>query len=192
MAPAMSPWRWKARRVVEAAGWPGVVAAAVLAAALAAWLGVVRPLGAQARDLGADNADLEWRARKSKTAAVRASAPLTTGQQLAEFERGFPSDKEWSTTYLRLWTLAARHGVALRQADFSRSGTEQDALSRYAVVVPASADYPALRAFIGDALREIPNLAIEEMSLKRDDAKSAKLEARLRLVIFLRRGAVHG
>jgi hypothetical protein len=58
----------------------------------------------------------------------------------------------------------------------------------YAILLPVTADYASLRAFIVDALRELPGLALEEMSLRREDSKSLQLDARLRFVLFLRRG----
>ncbi len=51
-----------------------------------------------------------------------------------------------------------------------------------------TADYASLRAFVVDALADLPGLALEEMNVRRGDSKSLQLEARLNFVLFVRRG----
>jgi hypothetical protein len=188
MAIELRRWHWWARRATERAGPAGVAAAVLAVATLAAWAIPVVAISAQARTLSLDIASLQGRAHAPVQAA---SGPaLTSEGQLAAFESRFPDRRALGASYVRLWNLARRHGVALRQAEFKLADGGEDALQRYAIVVPVTADYASLRAFIGDALADLPGLALEEVSLRRADAKSLQLDARLRFVLFARRGAV--
>ncbi|MEP6502035.1 MAG: hypothetical protein ABJD97_01790 [Betaproteobacteria bacterium] len=185
MATALSYWRWRAVRAAERIGLPGL-AAAVLALALAvAWLALAVPGAHRLAQLDAENA------RLARQATLRASsargAPVSSADRLAAFENGFPRPQVLSQSYSRLWTLARQHGLQLRQADFKLADAGQDAVIRYAIVVPLSTEYAPLRAFVAEALRDNPALALEEMSLRRTDARSTQLDARLRFVLFVRR-----
>jgi hypothetical protein len=189
MAPALNRWRWTALRSVERAGVPGMAAIVLLLLATAAGLAVALPQAERASELRADNDALVLKmSSKAKAKSMSVDgAPLGTERQLLDFEQGFPSDKALTASYARLWGVAKRHGVQLRQAEFKLSEPGQEALSRYAVVLPVTAEYAPLRAFVGDVLREIPSLALEEMSLRRDDAKAMRLDARLKFVLFVHR-----
>ncbi len=184
MAPALSRWRWRLLRAAEGLGLPGIVAGVALLAAAAAWLALSLPGAQRLAQLQVDNARL---ARQATRVADRHDAPVSGAAQLAGFEAGLPSARALTQSYARLWATARRHGLQLRQADFKLADTASDALARYAIVLPLTADYVALRAFVADALRENPALALEEMSLRRADAQATQLEARLRFVLFVRR-----
>jgi hypothetical protein len=187
MAAALNPWRWTAARLVERAGLPGGAAAALLLLSMLAWLALGRPMADRQRELAGADAALQRAPLAGAHAAVAAAGPLGADRQLAAFEHSLASDKSLSTSYAALWNAAKRHGVQLRQADFKLEDRRDEALLRYAMVVPVTADYVSLRAFLADALRELPGLALEEASLRRGDSTSRQLEARLRFVLFVRR-----
>lgn len=185
MAPALNYLRWRAMRASEQIGLPGALAAVVLLGLIVGWLALTLPIVHRLAALEDKNADLARQAAAKPAAASR--APLSTADQLAEFERGFLAPQALSQSYSSLWNLARKHGLQLRQADFKLTDSAQDAAARYSIILPLSAEYPSLRAFIGDALHDNPALALEEMSVRRADARSTQLDARLRFVLFVRR-----
>ena len=187
MADELSRWRWAAQRLAERAGPVGVAAAVVAVLALLAWGVPGRVLENEAEALAAENAALE---RRPAAVAHAGGAPSTPEQQLRAFESRFPGPEALGTSYARLWEVARRHGVALRQAEFKLGDGAQDEFQRYTMQLPVTADYAALRGFIVGALAELPGLALEEMSLRREDSKSLRLEARLSFVLFVRRGSL--
>ena len=184
MADELNRARWWARRQAERAGPIGIAAGVLAVLTLAAWVGPGRAIPAETLALTRDNEALQRR-----PVAPRASdAALTSEGQLRAFENGFADARALNTRYARLWELARRRGVALRQAEFKLTETGQDEFAHYAIQLPVSADYASLRGFVVDALREMPGLALEEMSLRREDSRSLQLDARLRFVLFVRRG----
>ena len=187
MADQLIRWRWRAHRLAERAGPMGIATAVLVVATLLAWAVLARGIAAQTRELAAANEDLQ---RRPAASARAASAPLTTQQHLVGFEAGFPDQQALGTSYSRLWNVARKHGVALRAAEFKLSDVPQDEFQRYTIQLPVTADYASLRGFIVDALADLPSLALEEMSLRREDSKSLQLDARLSFVLFVRRGSV--
>ncbi len=187
MGRAMSRWQWWTRRTLERAGPVAIAAGVVGLLTLAAWIVPARSISAEARALALDNDAMQ---RRPVAAARASSMPTDTQGQLDAFESGFPDQKALVASYARLWELARRHGVSLRQAEFKLTGVDQDEFQRYAIRLPVTADYASLRGFVLDALGEFPSLALEEMNLRREDSKSLQLDAHVNFVLFVRRGSV--
>jgi hypothetical protein len=183
MASSLNHWRWRVLRAGERIGLPGIAAGMVLVSVAAAWLAFSLPTAHRLAELQDSNAELARRA--SARAAGPRRAPLSTAEQLTAFESGFAAPHDLSQNYARLWSLARKHGLQLRQADFKYTESGPDAAARYAIVLPLSAEFAPLRGFIADALRDNPALALEEMSVRRADARSTQLDARLRFVLFV-------
>lgn len=181
----MSSWTWRARRLAERAGPAGVGAAALCVLAALAWAGPGLAMSRESRALTRDNERLR---RQAAAPSRAASAPLSSERQLDAFEARFPDQQALGASYARLWDVARRHGVALKQAEFRLGDASGDEFQRYAILLPVKADYASLRAFLADALGALPSLALEDMSLKREDAKSLQLDVRLDFVLFVRRG----
>lgn len=183
MATTVTRLRWQSAQALRGIGLPGWVALVLgVACAVGAW-GLVEPLHTEAQRLDADSDALRLRAAANpvSTAAIDA----TPQQQLATFEQRFPGERGIAPSLARLQAAARRQGVVLDQAEFKFVSEPAELLARYSIILPVKADYRALRRFTRDALRELPGLAIEEVNLRRSDAKSALLEAQLRFVLFV-------
>jgi len=174
---------WNLNRLWRGAGLPGWVAVALLGVCVAMVLGGIAPQGAETHRLLEDSAALEQRI----AANVDHPAPVQTTpqQQLAVFLKRFPSEAEMAGAVGSLNAAAKRQGVHLNQAELKFSIEPSGLLARYSIVLPVKADYRALRGFIREAMRELPGLAMEELNLRRSDAKSTVLEAQLRFVLFV-------
>jgi hypothetical protein len=174
---------WNLNRLWRGAGLPGWVAVALLGVCVAMVLGGIAPQRAETHRLLEDSAALEQRI----AANVDHPAPVQTTpqQQLAVFLKRFPSEAEMAGAVGSLNAAAKRQGVHLNQAELKFSIEPSGLLARYSIVLPVKADYRALRGFIREAMRELPGLAMEELNLRRSDAKSTVLEAQLSFVLFV-------
>lgn len=181
-SPRVTRWRWQLRHGLRGVGPPGWVAAAMVLACALGWGLGIAPMRDEARQLDAESALLE---RRLAAPAAAAPAQATPQQQLAVFERGFGDEKDIAAALARLLAAARKQGIESDQAEFKFSNEAGAPLSRYSIVLPVKADYGALRRFTRDALRELPGLAIEEVSLRRGDPKAPVLDAQLRFVLFV-------
>ncbi len=186
MVGALNRLRWHATQGLERGGVPAAAALLLALCALLAWFGWVAPLANQMQNLSRDNVQLQQRIAAAAKLPPK-PAPATESERLAGFVAAFPTDKGIPAAFTRLHVLAAKHGLPLAQAEFRLTAQGAEPLARYSMVLPVKTEYARLRAFVDDVLRDMPSVALEELSLRRDDLKSELIDARLRLVLFLSR-----
>jgi len=51
--------------------------------------------------------------------------------------------------------------------------------------LPVQGSYAQIRGFVSAVLEQVPAAVLEEVSLKRDSVESARVEARIRLTLYL-------
>jgi Tfp pilus assembly protein PilO len=178
----MKALRWHLHSFAAAVGLPGLVSALLLAVCAMAWIAVEEPAMQRVAELRSDNEQLVARARD---AVQRPVAVESTQAALAHFDERFPDERRITAALARLRAVAARSGIALERGEFKVQAGSDDALAQYAMVLPVKAEYRALRRFVRELLREQPAIALDEVSVRRDDAKSPLVEAQLRLVLFV-------
>jgi Tfp pilus assembly protein PilO len=110
---------------------------------------------------------------------------LTRRQQLDQFGAMLPAEQALTAQLAQLQALAAQHALRFDSAEFKLSSEPGDPVLRYSMNLPLKADYGALRGFVRDVLVAMPGLALEEFSVRRADARTPLLEARLRLSLFV-------
>lgn len=182
----MNRLRWQLGQALRAGGLPAWAALGVLVATALAWWLSVRPALMQVESLRQQNVEL-----LRKSAQPRGPGPATTSleAELAAFENRFESERGIGTALGRLHAAAQRHGVEFEAGVFRLEAPSDRVLARYVMDWPVQADYRALRRFLADALREQPALALEAVSLQRDDPAQPRVTARLRWVLFVSRPA---
>ena len=91
-----------------------------------------------------------------------------------------------------LATLALVHRAAhdsqvhLSAAEYHVDHPPGTALERYQMSFPVHADYPALRQWLSVALNRVPNLALDDISFKRDEASTTQLDSRVRMTLCVK------
>lgn len=173
----MNALHWRLRQIARKLGRSGLAGLGLLALALLLHATQTAPLQravvaqqdtlAALRQAAADRPD-------PVPAAAPPASPLTllppageTAQQIGELER-----------------LARAHGLTLARGQYSVTPLAGVAVQRWQLTLPLVAPYPALHAFIAAALERQPNLALDELKLKRERIESTELEAELRLSLF--------
>ena len=81
--------------------------------------------------------------------------------------------------------VAKMHKVEINSSDFHMNFEEGSRLARYEMVIPVHGSYPQIRAFIADALKSIPAMAITGINIKRKGVKSSRLEAGIKVSLYL-------
>src|SRR5262249_1161289 len=85
----------------------------------------------------------------------------------------------------RINRSAKEHQLILEKGEYKLSRETDFHLVRYQVTLPMHGDYGALRSFANDVLEAVPSAALEELTLKRENAALPQLEGRVRFVLFL-------
>lgn len=86
-----------------------------------------------------------------------------------------------------LAVLADAHRLPIREVGYQDVIRPGSGLLAYKINFSVEADYPRLRAFIADTLAELPYLALQQLTIQRDDISSQQLRGDLQLTLYMRR-----
>lgn len=93
--------------------------------------------------------------------------------------QALPAFAESPEIVRQLHQLASRHGASVER--ISSELKSSDGMRRLEVSLPLRIGYPALRAYLVDAIRITPGASIEALSLQRKLATDTVLEVQLRI-----------
>lgn len=161
-------------------GWPAAIGLLLMAA--------VWPLA----HFGADSARIETAALQQAQAAERerkTRQPDPKADQLtrlAEFEAGLPLAEGALQAVRHIHRSAAEHEVELSTGEYRLVSEPGGRLQRYQITLPAGGTYPDLRAWMADVLNELPTMALDELSLKRNEVGESQVQARVRWSFYLK------
>jgi len=153
-------------------GRVGLLGGALVAAALAADFLLLRPLEA------------EWAGLvdRNQRAALAAPDPAAARRTVA----GPPVAAAAEEVLRQLFAAAAKNGLELDQGDYTLSSEQSGDIHRYQISLPVSGSYPALRAFLAEALNGSPALALSHLEMERAVIEDTELVASLRFTLFLK------
>jgi hypothetical protein len=172
------------RAVVERLGRAGVVGVALLAFAAAFYASAVAPLAIERAGLRAQADDLERRLQLG--AGSGGGLRGTPAEQLATFYAFFPPPQSSPDWLGKIDAAARAKGLVLRSGEYRLERGVEHQLARYQITLPVVGSYAQIRGFVGQVLADVPAAALEEITLRRENAASPTLEARIRLTLYLR------
>ncbi|WP_156406457.1 GspMb/PilO family protein [Hydrogenophaga sp. Root209] len=161
-------------------GWPAAVGLVFMA--------LVWPIA----HFGADSTRAETRALQAAQLAERErrdrqpDPQLDQATQLATFEGGLPQAAGALQAVRHIHRSASEHGVALSTGEYRLVDEPGGRLQRYQITLPADGTYPDLRAWMADVLNELPTMALDELSFKRNTVGESKVQARVRWSFYLK------
>lgn len=171
----MNTFAWQIRQWARRLGIAGLAGLGLLIAAL---LLKVFAVGAAEQAVAAQQTrigELRLAAQARATEPAPPADPLallppagTASQQIGELEK-----------------LAQAHDLELPRGQYSVAPVTGATLARWQLVLPVEGPYPALHAFLAAALERMPNLALDELKLKRERIDATELQAELRLSLFV-------
>jgi hypothetical protein len=169
------------REELERLGWPGVVGLGLLAFAALIAVSTLLPLRGEVVRLR-DAADaLQRRIGGGDRAGARPQAQ----EQLATFYAFFPPPDSTPDWLGRIHSIAQAKGVQLASGEYRLERAASPRLRRYQMTLPVQGTYAQIRGFVGAVLEQVPAAVLEEVSLKRENVETQRVEARVRLTIYL-------
>jgi len=109
----------------------------------------------------------------------------TTTQDVTEFYKLFPTGASLPKQLELIEKTALKQQLTLNRGDYKLTKTKQDQLMRYEIVFPLIGSYTQIRQFIATVLQELPALALSDLQIKRENAMSPMVQARLVFTLFL-------
>lgn len=170
----MTIWLWQIRQSARALGPTGLAGLAALMLAGLVWLAAIEPLHATAHAQQARLVELK------RDVGTRNRPPPAPVNPLA----GLPPTGEASQLIGELEQLALAHGLVLPRGQYSVAPVAAAGMQHWRMVLPLQTDYPTLHAFLAAALERLPNLALDEVRIKRERIEATELQVELRLSLF--------
>jgi len=101
----------------------------------------------------------------------------------------FPGEADLNGELGRLIALAAEQGLRVPSGDYRLVPGKDGLFDRYVLNLPVNGSYRTIRSYLSAVRAEFPDLAIDDVSLRRESVASPEVEAQLRFILFGRRNA---
>ena len=169
---------WHLQQMAVRLGFAGIAGLAMMLAAALLQFSWIQPAGRELADMQARLVEL----REQPPAPQQAGAQ----QQLARFYRFFPQQEALSQQVRALHAVTQGQQLSTGRVDYKLSRVSGTPLLRYGVNYALVTDYPALRIYLAELLRPLPNAALEEIELQRSGDNVDLIEAKIGLALYFR------
>lgn len=170
--------RWLMQRYAERLRWQGLLALSLVLPSLPGVVLLIMP--ARHSLIG-----LQEQAQKPIGTGLP-EVPLTqlsAQQKLHNFMQQFPPASTRSRIVKQLMDIADSQAIALEEVSYRMDAKLPLALSHYRVDFSTVATYAEIQQFLNTVLNDMPLLTLEALTLTRDSANDAVIEARMQFVL---------
>jgi len=178
----MNGWLELLRREIGRLGAAGVVGIGLLVFAVSFYLSAHRTARTELAALRAEAQQLDERLRTGGSLSRRTMGPA---EQLATFYAFFPEEASTPQWLGRIFTAAAAKGITLESGEYKLERNPGDRLARYQILLPMKGSYAQIRGFVAEVLATVPAAVLREVNLRRENAQSTRLDARVRFTLYL-------
>ncbi len=117
-------------------------------------------------------------ARSGSASPTAAEAPAVQNSPLT------PA-KEVNAAVLRLFAAAEEHKLALLEGDYRLAASSDTRYRIYTISLPLKGNYPSIRAFLAQCLRNDARLSLDALEFRRDQIAEENLQVRVKLSLFV-------
>jgi Tfp pilus assembly protein PilO len=178
---------WWLRHGRRTAGPVGLAGLALLLGAVLFYVATVPSSQARLTELRQATASLHERLQRA--AGSFDDFARTPEEQLANFYGAFPAIGATPDLLDKIYRAAARRGLTLQQGEYRTKRDRSSLLTRYQISLPVSGPYLQVREFLADVLRQIPFLALDNVSFQREKIGESVVEARVNFTLYLGEGS---
>lgn len=120
--------------------------------------------------------------KKMQQDSLNDKAPVTTKEN--QLYLLLPTKDKANEQISIVLNLAAQSGLQVDKVAYTQS--LENHVLQLQMNLPIEGKYVQIRQFIHDVLKEIPTLALSELSLRRDDMMTDKLNAQIDLILYFK------
>jgi hypothetical protein len=176
--------RWKAGRLLPQLGWPGVLAIGLLVMSILFYFSTLRPLQAS---VNAKLIEVKVNREHFMQPTVIDHSQDTPGEQLAEFYKYFPAEKTSPHWLGLMMEIANKRGLSLTHGEYAIVRDSAGELRRVKITLPVQGSYPQIRQYLAELIEQVPSMSLENVQFERKDINDTDLQAKVKLVLYLRR-----
>lgn len=174
---------WALGGIVHHVGWPGAAGILLLVTGCAGlvYSGFWLESSLDRERAGLAEATRQAKARPAAPAEVRAPPSARLDQFYAEF----PEMRQIPATLRAVLEIASARGMSLDQGQYRLVGDAGGPMMRYHLTLPMRGSYRQMRAFIEQALAELPALALDSIEFRRDTVGATELESVVEFSLYV-------
>lgn len=174
---------WVRQRWMRLFGWPGVLGIGLLAVCSAFYFSAIQPAKAKLNEVHVSATSIQERVKIAANGLNHSE--LSPSEQLTEFYRIFPNDKNLLPWLQKVFLLAETQGIKLDQGDYKVTHDRIGKLVRYQMTLPIRSEYPQIRKFLNSLRAEIPFVSMEHLQFERQKINDSEVEAKIKLALYL-------
>ena len=182
LAARQSNVRWLKRRWLEWLGKPGVIGIGLLAVGITFYFSAI----IQVQDrLTAARQEVFSLHEKIRVATKGGEGVQPPEEQLARFYKMFPSNKSLPLWLGKMFALAQSQGISLDEGEYKVVPIKAGNLIGFQMMLPIKAEYPKVRQYLADVMREIPIVSLQNVQFERQKVGDPNVEAKVKLVLYV-------
>lgn len=143
------------------------------------------------RDAAIEQAEREL-VRAERALRRAAMADEAQGQRPEEARSSlldrFQSEAQRNATLGRLLDIASEQGLQIPNGDYRLVAAKGGPLERYVLTLPVRGHFLSIRRYVAAVRAEFADLAVDDVTLRRENVATNEVEAQLRFIVFVRRG----
>ncbi len=174
---------WARQRWLRLFGWPGMAGAALLAMCPTLYFSAVKPAQLNLEAVHRRAISVQERVKLAANGLGREQFP--PAEQLAEFYRIFPSEKQMLPWLEKIFALAQRQGIELDRGEYKVLHERIGRLTRFQITLPVKSAYPQIRKFLNSLQVEAPIVSIEHLQFERQKIDAPVVDAKIVLALYL-------
>lgn len=169
-----------ARYQLRQLGWQGMLGLLLILGSLAYLFLQVVPKANQVQQLQLD-------ARNFKRNSTLYAQDHKAGKfdVVKDFYRLLPAQNEANNRIAMILNAATNAGLSLEKVEYDQP-LSQHPITQYQINLPMKGSYVQIRQFINEVLNKIPTIALNDISMRRDDVSTDILETRIQFILYLK------
>lgn len=170
------------RNLLPMLGLPGIVAIGISVMCIPFYFSSVRPLQERLNMAEA----VEKSLHDQTMGSGKPSRALTTpSEELEEFYKYFPSEKDSPVWLGKMVQAAEKNGLSLSHGEYVVTRDKDGQLLRFRITLPVHGKYRQIRNFLSLLNSEIPMMALENVQFERKDVLDTDVQVKIKLTLYL-------
>jgi Tfp pilus assembly protein PilO len=161
-------------------GWQGMLGSLLISVSLVCLFLQAIPKANQVQQLQLD-------ASNFKTSSKRYAQDHKIGQfdVVKDFYRLLPAQNEANNKISVILNAATNAGLSLEKVEYEQPLSHY-AVTQYQIKLPVKGSYVQIRQFVNEVLNAIPTIALNDISMKRDDIMTDVLVTNIQFTLYLK------
>jgi Tfp pilus assembly protein PilO len=168
--------RYKLRQL----GWQGLMGVLLILGSLIYLFIVAIPKTQQLQQLQMEVTALKANPKQN----VKNGSNNTQLDVVQKFYALLPSQKEANSKITDILNVATKTGLVVDKVEYDQP-LSASPLIKYQIKLPLKGSYTQIRQFINQVLNTLPSIALNDISLRREDITTDLVEARIQFTLYL-------